>query len=600
MAGRTTLRGCGEKWGYSSVMGQENVESDANLRGANLKKSYFKFEQWWMQVEGFREKSQLETKEGRDNQIAGLEKVQEQRILTDDELLQKVHLSREFDEASRNEEIAWRQRSRIQWLKHGDKNTKYFHRMATAHKRINSIEKLEVNGRELTDTDEIKTEITNFYQKLYRETENWRLGLNLQGIESISLEENDWLQRQFEEEEVAEGIKLCASDKYGFPMSFYQNFWEMLKVDIMNTIRQFHDQQDSLMSEQGWNFSFRRLLNDWEIGRVAEMLQTLDDFKGTNLEVDVMIWKHNHDGMLSVSRLYNRKVKELPGEISGPWSKVLGGFDASNYVTERQWATASDGTQIPISIIYQKNLVKLDSSDPLLLYGYGSYEICIDPTFKASRFSLLDRGFIYTIAHIRGGGEMGRQWYENGKLLKKKNTFTDFIACAEYLIDKKYCSKEKLCINGRSAGGLLIGAVVNMRPNLFKAAVAGVPFVDVVTTMLDPTIPLTTSEWEEWGDPRQEEFYSYMKSYSPVDNVKAQNYPDILVTAGLNDPRVMYSEPAKFVAKLRDMKTNDNLLLFKCEMGAGHFSKSGSPPDAGKDNPPSVFVFLLQNQLPPN
>nr|XP_009773549.1 PREDICTED: prolyl endopeptidase-like isoform X2 [Nicotiana sylvestris] len=213
---------------------------------------------------------------------------------------------------------------------------------------------------------------------------------------------------------------------------------------------------------------------------------------------------------------------------------VLGGFDASNYVTERQWATASDGVQIPISIIYRKNLVKLDGSDPLLLYGYGSYEICIDPTFKASRLSLLDRGFIYAIAHIRGGGEMGRQWYENGKLLKKKNTFTDFIACAEYLIDKKYCSKEKLCINGRSAGGLLIGAVVNMQPDLFKAAVAGVPFVDVVTTMLDPTIPLTTSEWEEWGDPRKEEFYSYIKSYSPVDNVKAQNYPDILVTAGLN------------------------------------------------------------------
>ncbi|KAG5619802.1 hypothetical protein H5410_005020 [Solanum commersonii] len=287
---------------------------------------------------------------------------------------------------------------------------------------------------------------------------------------------------------------------------------------------------------------------------------------------------------------------------------VLGGFDASNYVTERQWATASDGTQIPISIIYQKNLVKLDSSDPLLLYGYGSYEegtrkaytlssICIDPTFKASRFSLLDRGFIYTIAHIRGGGEMGRQWYENGKLLKKKNTFTDFIACAEYLIDKKYCSKEKLCINGRSAGGLLIGAVVNMRPTLFKAAVAGVPFVDVVTTMLDPTIPLTTSEWEEWGDPRQEEFYSYMKSYSPVDNVKAQNYPDILVTAGLNDPRVMYSEPAKFVAKLRDMKTNDNLLLFKCEMGAGHFSKSGRFEKLQEDAFTYTFILKALNML---
>lgn len=270
---------------------------------------------------------------------------------------------------------------------------------------------------------------------------------------------------------------------------------------------------------------------------------------------------------------------------------VLGGFDASNYVTERQWATASDGIQIPISIIYRKDLVKLDGSDPLLLYGYGSYEICIDPTFKASRLSLLDRGFIYTIAHIRGGGEMGRQWYENGKLLKKKNTFTDFIACAEYLIDKKYCSKEKLCINGRSAGGLLIGAVVNMRPDLFKAAVAGVPFVDVVTTMLDPTIPLTTSEWVEWGDPRKEEFYSYIKSYSPVDNVKAQNYPDILVTAGLNDPRVMYSEPAKFVAKLRDMKTDDNLLLLKCEMGAGHFSKSGRFEKLQEDA--FTYTFIL-------
>lgn len=276
---------------------------------------------------------------------------------------------------------------------------------------------------------------------------------------------------------------------------------------------------------------------------------------------------------------------------------VLGGFDASNYVTERQWATASDGTKIPLSIIYQKNLVKLDSSDPLLLYGYGSYEICIDPTFKASRFSLLDRGFIYAIAHIRGGGEMGRQWYENGKLLKKKNTFTDFIACAEYLIDKKYCSKEKLCINGRSAGGLLIGAVVNMRPDLFKAAVAGVPFVDVVTTMLDPTIPLTTSEWEEWGDPRKEEFYFCMKSYSPVDNVKAQNYPHILVTAGLNDPRVMYSEPAKFVAKLRDMKTNDNLLLFKCEMGAGHFSKSGRFEKLQEDAFTYTFILKALNML---
>uniref|UniRef100_A0A0E0LFZ3 Prolyl endopeptidase n=1 Tax=Oryza punctata TaxID=4537 RepID=A0A0E0LFZ3_ORYPU len=271
---------------------------------------------------------------------------------------------------------------------------------------------------------------------------------------------------------------------------------------------------------------------------------------------------------------------------------VLGGFDASNYVTERKWAAASDGTQIPMTILYRKDRVNLDGSDPMLLYGYGSYEICIDPSFGRSRFSLVDRGFIYVIAHIRGGGEMGRKWYEDGKLLNKRNTFTDFIACAEHLIENKYCSKEKLCINGRSAGGLLMGAVLNMRPDLFKAAVAGVPFVDVLTTMLDPTIPLTTSEWEEWGDPRKEEYYYYMKSYSPVDNVKAQGYPNILVTAGLNDPRVMYSEPAKYVAKLRELKTDDNLLLFKCELGAGHFSKSGRFEKLREDA--FTYAFILK------
>ncbi|KAL5698028.1 oligopeptidase B [Ranunculus cassubicifolius] len=278
---------------------------------------------------------------------------------------------------------------------------------------------------------------------------------------------------------------------------------------------------------------------------------------------------------------------------------VLGGFDASNYITERKWASASDGTQVPISIVYKKDLVKLDGSDPLLLYGYGSYEVCIDPSFKASRLSLLDRGFIYAIAHIRGGGEMGRPWYENGKLLKKKNTFTDFITCAEYLIENKYCTKEKLCMEGRSAGGLLMGAVLNMRPDLFKTAVAGVPFVDVLTTMLDPTIPLTTSEWEEWGDPRKEEFYFYMKSYSPVDNVKAQNYPNILVTAGLNDPRVGYFEPAKFVAKLREMKTDANVLVFKCELGAGHFSKSGRFEKLQEDAFTFAFILKTLDMIPP-
>ncbi|KAL6603395.1 hypothetical protein ACP70R_043756 [Stipagrostis hirtigluma subsp. patula] len=249
---------------------------------------------------------------------------------------------------------------------------------------------------------------------------------------------------------------------------------------------------------------------------------------------------------------------------------VFGGFDASNYVTERKWAVA-DGTRIPISILYRKDLVKLDGSNPMLLNGYGSYEVCNDPKFCVSRFSLVDRGFIYAIAHVRGGGEMGRKWYEDGKLLNKRNTFTDFIACAERLIENKYCSKEKLCINGRSAGGLLMGAVLNMRPNLFKAAVVEVPFVDALTTMLDETLPLTTVEWEEWGDPRIENDYYYIKSYSPVDNVTAQEYPNMLVTAGLRDTCVPYFEPAKFVAKLRELKTDDNLLLFDCDFFAGHF-----------------------------
>ncbi|XP_058774881.1 uncharacterized protein LOC131649151 [Vicia villosa] len=315
-------------------------------------------------------------------------------------------------------------------------------------------------------------------------------------------------------------------------------------------------------------------LRSLENGQVVSFIDPVYSVDSSASEFSSNILRFSYSSLKTPPSVYDYDMKSGVSVLK-KIDSVLGGFDATHYVTERQWARALDGTMIPMSLVYRKDLVKLDGSDPLLLYGYGSYEICIDPSFKSSRLSLLDRGFIYVIAHIRGGGEMGRQWYENGKLLKKKNTFTDFIACAEHLIEKKFCSKERLCINGRSAGGLLIGGVLNMRPDLFKAAVAGVPFVDVVTTMLDPTIPLTTSEWEEWGDPRKEEFYFYMKSYSPVDNVKAQNYPHILVTAGLNDPRVLYSEPAKYVAKLRDLKTDDNLLLFKCELGAGHFSKSG-------------------------
>ncbi|XP_015900670.3 uncharacterized protein LOC107433824 [Ziziphus jujuba] len=332
-------------------------------------------------------------------------------------------------------------------------------------------------------------------------------------------------------------------------------------------------------------------------GQIVDFVDPVYSVDPSPSEFSSSILRFSYGSLKTPSSVYDYDMK-TGDSVLKKIEPVFGGFDALKYVTERKWANASDGTQIPISIVYRKDLVKLDGTDPLLLYGYGSYGICKDPSFKASRLSLLDRGFIYAIAHIRGGGEMGRKWYENGKFLKKKNTFTDFIASAEYLIENKYCSKERLCINGGSAGGLLIGAVLNMRPDLFKAAVAGVPFVDVLTTMLDPTIPLTTSEWEEWGDPRKEEFYFYMKSYSPVDNVKSQHYPHILITTGLHDTRVMYSEPAKYVAKLRDLKTDDNMLLFKCEFGAGHSSKSGRFEKLQEEAFTYAFIFKALDMIP--
>jgi oligopeptidase B len=254
--------------------------------------------------------------------------------------------------------------------------------------------------------------------------------------------------------------------------------------------------------------------------------------------------------------------------------EVLGGFDRNNYESERVYATAKDGVKVPVSIVYRKGFKK-DGTQPLLLYAYGSYGYSSDPSFNAAGLSLLDRGFAFAIAHIRGGQEMGRQWYEDGKLLKKKNTFTDYVDCADYLVAQKYTDKEHLFAMGGSAGGLLMGAVVNMRPDLFKGVVAAVPFVDVVTTMLDETIPLTTFEWDEWGDPHKKEYYDYMLSYSPYDQVEAKDYPAMLVTTGLHDSQVQYWEPAKWVAKLREMKTDKNPLLLHTNMDAGHGGQSG-------------------------
>ena len=254
--------------------------------------------------------------------------------------------------------------------------------------------------------------------------------------------------------------------------------------------------------------------------------------------------------------------------------EVLGGYDPANYRTERLWAPAADGTPVPISLVYRKDL-RRRTGNPLLLYGYGSYGYSSEAEFYSPAISLLDRGFVYAVAHVRGGQEMGRAWYEDGKLFHKRNTFTDFIDCAKYLVRKRYADPEGIFAQGGSAGGLLMGAVVNLRPDLFTGVVAEVPFVDVVTTMLDSSIPLTTSEYDEWGDPDREDSYDYMLSYSPYDNVKAKDYPNLLVTTGLQDSQVQYWEPAKWVARLRRVKTDQNRLLLVTNMEAGHSGASG-------------------------
>lgn len=268
---------------------------------------------------------------------------------------------------------------------------------------------------------------------------------------------------------------------------------------------------------------------------------------------------------------YNMKTRELKMLKQ---QEVIGDFKPENYGSERLYATARDGVKVPISLVYRKGFKK-DRSQPLLLYAYGSYGHSMEPYFSSVRLSLLDRGFAFAIAHIRGGEEMGRHWYEDGKLLKKKNTFTDFIDCAEHLLANLYTSRDKLFAMGGSAGGLLMGAVVNMRPDLWGGIVAAVPFVDVVTTMLDDSIPLTTGEYDEWGNPSLKEYYDYIKSYSPYDNIEAKDYPPIMATTGLHDSQVQYWEPAKWVAKLRDMKTDNNPLLLHTNMEAGHSGASG-------------------------
>ncbi|MGH7826657.1 MAG: S9 family peptidase [Candidatus Binatia bacterium] len=294
---------------------------------------------------------------------------------------------------------------------------------------------------------------------------------------------------------------------------------------------------------------------------------------GTNPQFDTTTLRFEYSSLTTPLSIYDYDMVTR-ARILLKQEEVLGGFKPENYVTERLYVPAGDGAEIPLSIVYRAG-VRRDGQNPLLLYGYGSYGFSIDPAFASARLSLIDRGFVYAIAHVRGGQELGRHWYENGRLLKKKNTFNDFIACAEFLVRDKLTTPGKLFAMGRSAGGLLMGAITNVRPELFKGVVAEVPFVDVVTTMLDASIPLTTGEYDEWGDPNQKEFYEYMLSYSPYDNVERKDYPHLLITGGLNDSQVQYWEPAKWAAKLRAMKTDRNRLLLKTNMDAGHGGASG-------------------------
>lgn len=296
-------------------------------------------------------------------------------------------------------------------------------------------------------------------------------------------------------------------------------------------------------------------------------------FVSTNREYNTKVLRFGYQSLVTPSSVFDYDM-EKQARVLLKQTEVPGGFDRNNYQSERIFAIASDGTKIPMSVVYRKG-TKLDGKAPLLLYGYGSYGASMTPNFSSNRLSLLDRGVIYAITHIRGGGEMGEEWREAGRMMKKVNTFTDFIASAEHLVKNKYTSSDRLVIQGGSAGGLLMGAVTNMRPDLFKAVVSQVPFVDVLNTMLDASLPLTTSEYIEWGNPNEKAAYDYMAKYSPYDNIKKANYPATLVKVSLNDSQVPYWEGAKFVAKMRALKTDDNPLLLKTNMGAGHGGSSG-------------------------
>ncbi|SIN70523.1 S9 family peptidase [Algoriphagus halophilus] len=355
-----------------------------------------------------------------------------------------------------------------------------------------------------------------------------------------------------------------------------------------------------LVTQERSNGLVQILIKPWD-GSPGHQLEFDDEtytaWISTNPEFNTETLRFGYNSLVSPSSIYDYHMA-LQTKTLLKQQEVVGGYDQSHYHSARIWAKAPDGVMVPISLVYKKELFRPDGSSPLLLYAYGSYGFSTEAYFSSSRLSLLDRGFVFAIAHIRGGEDMGRHWYEDGKMLKKKNTFTDFIACAEHLIEEKYTSTPHLYAMGGSAGGLLMGAVMNMRPDLFHGLIASVPFVDVVSTMLDESIPLTTGEFQEWGNPKDKEYYDYMLSYSPYDNVTAKDYPNLLVTSGLHDSQVQYWEPTKWVAKLRELKTDNNLLLLHTNMDAGHGGASGRFNALKELAMEYTFLFHLEKIVP--
>ncbi len=395
----------------------------------------------------------------------------------------------------------------------------------------------------------------------------------IKGLEYFSIEHRDG-KFYIVNNDNAKNFKVSVVDRQNPHKENWQDFIttrnnvKIDKIEVFKDYMAIAERKNGLQALEIIHFSDKRILEiKFPEPVYAIRPEANPEFKTESLRI-------NYSSLTTPPSIYEINLK------TGSWqlikeTEVLAGFDKNDYQSERIFAIGHDGAKIPISIVYKKDLLKSDGSNPTLLYGYGSYGYSIDPSFSSMYLSLISRGFVLAYAHIRGSSTMGRAWYESGKYLKKKNTFKDFISCAKELIKKKYTNPSKLAIEGRSAGGLLMGATLNMAPELFKAAIAGVPFVDVVTTMLDESLPLTVGEFEEWGNPKEKEYYDYILSYSPYDNVAAKDYPNILITAGLNDPRVHYWEPAKWAAKLTELKTNNSRLLLKTNMGAGHGGASG-------------------------